>query len=162
MRSPWAWTGPGTLPVEAIPQPGSGAVGVQLGRSLPRGSWCSWPWPSGSRGSRAVQLGLPLRSPRATTSRPQHPARGSHMSISRSFISRVVGLAFVAGSCRLATDEGSVGVFTPGAAARIEITTTVANPAQRVLAQALYVPLVKLNRLPRRHSLRGEAPTRVR
>ena len=43
-----------------------------------------------------------------------------------------------------------------------EITTTVANTAQRVLAQALYVPLVTLNRLPRRHSLRGEAPTRVR
>ncbi len=61
----------GHPPVEALPQPGSGAVGVQLGRSLPRGSWCSWPWPSGSRGSRALQLGLALRVPRATTTGPQ-------------------------------------------------------------------------------------------
>lgn len=37
---------------------------------------------------------------------------------------RLLALAFVAVSCRLASDGGVVGVFTPGASANIHVTTT--------------------------------------
>ncbi|MBC7897339.1 MAG: hypothetical protein H7066_18120 [Cytophagaceae bacterium] len=37
---------------------------------------------------------------------------------------RLLALVLIASSCRLTSDGGVVGVFTPGAAARIEITTT--------------------------------------
>lgn len=41
-----------------------------------------------------------------------------------SSILRLLGLALVASSCRLTSDDGLVGVFTPGATASIHITTT--------------------------------------
>lgn len=44
--------------------------------------------------------------------------------MSRFAVPRLLGLVLVASSCRLTSDGGIVGVFTPGAAARIEITTT--------------------------------------
>ncbi len=47
------------------------------------------------------------------------------MVLSRASIPRLVGLALIVSGCRLTGDDGVVGVFSPGAPARIEITTTV-------------------------------------
>jgi hypothetical protein len=46
------------------------------------------------------------------------------MRMTLSTFLRLLGVALVATSCRLASGAGILGVFTPGAAARIEITTT--------------------------------------